>query len=76
MLIGCTVICQDNAVRSELPTMTLDEAYESKAQMADAVFKILSHEMQQYGILIEKCLIIDLRPDRGVIATQRPPHQL
>lgn len=53
-------------VRSELPTMTLDEAYENKDTMAEAVTKTLSDSVNKYGILVKKVLITDLQPDSKV----------
>ena len=44
--------------------MTMDEAYESKSQMADAVHRTLQRSLQEYGLIIVKCLVIDLQPDR------------
>jgi len=63
----------DDEVRSELPTMTMDEAYESKSQMADAVMATLQASMQEYGLIIVKCLVVDLQPDRKVIEPHSPP---
>jgi len=57
----------DDEVRSFLPTMTLDEAYENKEDMASAVTDKLSTSMAQYGLIIKKVLITDLMPDRRVL---------
>jgi len=56
----------DDVVRSELPTMTLDAAYEAKTEMADSVLKVMSAAMSQFGFLITKVLITDLQPDQRV----------
>lgn len=57
----------DDEVRSELPTMTLDEAYENKDKLAIAVAGSLQEGMRQYGVIIKKVLITDLQPDRKVM---------
>jgi len=58
----------DDGVRSELPTMTLDAAYEAKTEVADNVHKELSTAMHAYGYKIIKVLITDLTPDARVQA--------
>merc|ERR1719424_1623103 len=44
----------DDEVRSELPTMSLDEAYENKDKLALAVSASLQEGMLQYGVIIKK----------------------
>lgn len=56
----------DDVVRSELPTLTLDAAYEAKTTMADEVNKSLTRAMGQFGYLITKVLVTDLQPDSRV----------
>ena len=47
--------------------MTLDESYESKSQMADAVHATLTRCTSEYGIQIVKVLVVDLQPDAKVL---------
>jgi len=56
----------DDVVRSELPTMTLDAAYEAKTEMADSVLKVMQSAMSAFGYTITKVLITDLQPDQRV----------
>lgn len=58
----------DDVVRSELPKLTLDQAYEAKTEMADNVLKVMSEAMGKYGIMITKVLVTDLQPDARVQA--------
>jgi len=58
----------DDVVRSELPSMLLDDAYEAKTEMADNILKVLSEAMSPFGLDIVKVLIIDLQPDHKVLA--------
>ena len=57
----------DDEVRSELPRLTLDQAYENKDDMASNVHRTLQAAMDQYGIYIQKILIVDLQPDGKVL---------
>jgi len=56
----------EDVVRSEVPRKTLDEAYESKEAVAQAIKAALSHEMRRYGYEIVNALVTDLQPDRRV----------
>lgn len=56
----------DDGVRSEMPTLTLDAAYEAKTEIADNVHKELSTAMHAYGYKILKVLVTDLQPDARV----------
>lgn len=58
----------DDVVRSELPILTLDQAYEEKTEMASNVHRVLSDAMQKYGVIIKQVLIVDLQPDHKVQA--------
>jgi regulator of protease activity HflC (stomatin/prohibitin superfamily) len=58
----------DDVVRSDLPSRTLDEAYENKQIMAKNVEDELSKEMAQYGLSVNKVLITALDPDPKVLA--------
>jgi len=57
----------DDVVRSELPQLALDQAYESKSKMSNEVHKTLQEAMGVYGLIIKKVLITDLQPDSKVI---------
>jgi regulator of protease activity HflC (stomatin/prohibitin superfamily) len=56
----------EDVVRSEVPRKSLDEAYESKEDLAVAVKTALQHEMKRYGYEIVNALVTDLQPDRRV----------
>lgn len=56
----------DDVVRSELPTLTLDQAYEAKTQMAGNVHEVLQQNMDPYGLSIKKVLVTDLNPEAKV----------
>jgi len=55
-----------DVVRSTLPLLTLDKAFESKEMVANAVKKELSGVMAQYGFVIHSALVTDLSPDSRV----------
>lgn len=55
-----------DVVRSHLPTMTLDEAFEKKDDLSDAIQKALSEDMENYGFQIHKSLVTELTPDAQV----------
>lgn len=56
-----------DVVRSTVPLMTLDEAFEKKDHVSDAVQKRLSEVMAAYGFQIIKALVTELVPERGVV---------
>jgi len=55
-----------DVVRSELPKMTLDEAFEKKDDISDACQKELHKHMLMYGFEIHKALVTELQPDADV----------
>jgi regulator of protease activity HflC (stomatin/prohibitin superfamily) len=55
-----------DVIRSTLPNLTLDQAFESKDDMAHAVKEQLSHVMASYGFTILQSLVTDLIPDARV----------
>eukprot|EP00979_Chaetoceros_neogracilis_P012904 scaffold3559_cov284-Chaetoceros_neogracile.AAC.2 len=55
-----------DVVRSTVPKMTLDQVFESKKTIADAVSRQLEVVMADYGYEIFKTLVIDIRPDESV----------
>ncbi|KAJ8605544.1 hypothetical protein CTAYLR_000106 [Chrysophaeum taylorii] len=52
-----------DVVRSTLPLMNLDAAFEAKEEVADSVKKSLSAVMSSYGYEIHQALVTDLSPD-------------
>jgi len=55
-----------DVVRSHVPKMTLDEAFEKKDEISDAVQEQLQKNMQVYGFQIHKALVTELQPDASV----------
>jgi len=55
-----------DVVRGQVPTMKLDDLFESKDEIAAAVKERLSKSMGEYGYLIHQALVTDLRPDDKV----------
>jgi regulator of protease activity HflC (stomatin/prohibitin superfamily) len=53
-------------VRAEIPKLTLDNVFERKDDVADAVKRELSDVMDDFGYGIEKALITDIDPDQRV----------
>jgi regulator of protease activity HflC (stomatin/prohibitin superfamily) len=57
-----------DVVRSKIPQMTLDEVFEKKDDVAQAVTQHLSELMQQYGFEIVSSLVVDVQPDAAVVS--------
>ncbi|MDR3409284.1 MAG: SPFH domain-containing protein [Methylovirgula sp.] len=57
-----------DVARSKIPAMTLDEVFERKDDVAQAVTQHLSQLMQQYGFEIVSSLVVDVQPDSAVVA--------
>lgn len=55
-----------DAVRSQVPKLTLDEVFEEKEQIANQVQEQLTTQMAEFGFRILETLIIDLDPDDKV----------
>merc|ERR1712232_913929 len=55
-----------DVVRSQLPQMTLDEAFEKKDDISNACLEQLSKNMREYGFEIHKALVTELKPDAEV----------
>ncbi len=55
-----------DVIRSTLPTMDLDEAFESKEEVSMALKTHLAEVMQTYGYQILQALVTDLTPDSRV----------
>jgi len=58
-----------DVVRSSVPHMTLDEAFEKKDDISEAVQKKLEQEMTGYGFQIHKALVTELVPNAEVVAS-------
>jgi regulator of protease activity HflC (stomatin/prohibitin superfamily) len=52
-----------DVIRSEIPLMTLDDAFSSKDEVSEAIKNSLKEVMGQYGYEILNSLITDLTPD-------------
>ena len=56
----------EDALRSSVPKLTLDELFEKKDEIALEVQKQVSEEMSTYGYIIVKTLITKVEPDAEV----------
>eukprot|EP00281_Chroomonas_sp_CCMP1168_P030364 CAMPEP_0206253340 /NCGR_PEP_ID=MMETSP0047_2-20121206/23099_1 /ASSEMBLY_ACC=CAM_ASM_000192 /TAXON_ID=195065 /ORGANISM="Chroomonas mesostigmatica_cf, Strain CCMP1168" /LENGTH=257 /DNA_ID=CAMNT_0053679541 /DNA_START=107 /DNA_END=877 /DNA_ORIENTATION=- len=57
----------EDSVRSFMPTMELDQAFESKEEMAEAIKQHVAGSMGQFGIIVSRCLVTDMQPDSAVL---------
>jgi regulator of protease activity HflC (stomatin/prohibitin superfamily) len=55
-----------DVVRARVPQMKLDDVFEKKDEIADAVKNELTHVMDQFGHGILKTLVTDIEPDHKV----------
>ncbi|CAI9092084.1 OLC1v1027232C1 [Oldenlandia corymbosa var. corymbosa] len=55
-----------DVVRAHVPKMTLDELFEQKGDVAQAVTEELEKVMEAYGYNIEQILMVDIVPDPSV----------
>jgi len=55
-----------DVIRATIPTMNLDQAFESKEEVAEALKKALYEVMDTYGFKIHNALVTDLSPDQKV----------
>ncbi|XP_057477021.1 protein PPLZ12-like [Actinidia eriantha] len=55
-----------DVVRAHVPRMTLDELFEQKSDVAQAVLEELEKVMGTYGYNIEHILVVDIIPDASV----------
>merc|ERR1719265_306895 len=55
-----------DVVRGQVPTLKLDDLFESKDDIASAVKERLCKSMGEYGYFIHQVLVTDLRPDDKV----------
>ena len=58
-----------DVIRSTIPRMELDQAFESKDDIAQAVLEQLQSVMKDYGYAIVNTLVTDLAPDSKVKAS-------
>ena len=58
--------CIEDALRSSVPKLTLDELFEKKDEIALEVQKQVAEEMSTYGYIIVKTLITKVEPDAEV----------
>lgn len=56
----------EDALRSAVPKLTLDDIFEKKDEIALEVQKTVAEEMQTYGYIIVKTLITKVEPDAEV----------
>ena len=57
-----------DVVRARVPRIKLDDVFEKKDEVADAVKNELSHVMYDFGYAIVKALVTDINPDKKVKA--------
>jgi regulator of protease activity HflC (stomatin/prohibitin superfamily) len=55
-----------NEVRAEVPKNNLDQVYENKMDIENAVKAQLSDAIEKYGYVIQNALVVDIAPDGGV----------
>lgn len=55
-----------DVVRAEVPKMKLDDVFERKDDIAQAIRRELAHSMNEYGYNIVKALVTDIDPDHDV----------
>jgi regulator of protease activity HflC (stomatin/prohibitin superfamily) len=55
-----------NEIRAEVPKKELDEVYENKEGIEDAVKSQLSQALESFGYVIQNALVVDIDPDQSV----------
>ena len=55
-----------DVVRAEVPKLSLDEAFESKDHLAEAIMKNLAPKMQSYGYNILSVQVLDVEPETSL----------
>lgn len=55
-----------DVIRGRVPTLELDEAFEQKDDIAQAVKRELTESMQSFGYVIKGVLVTDIEPDKTV----------
>lgn len=56
-----------DVVRSHVPNMSLDEVFEKKDAIGDAVLESLSTHMSSFGFEIRNALVTEVKPDQDVM---------
>ncbi|CAK0869957.1 unnamed protein product [Prorocentrum cordatum] len=56
-----------DVIRSAVPKMTLDEAFEEKDKISQGVNEALTKSMHEYGFQIIKALVTELKPSQDVM---------
>jgi len=56
-----------DVVRSQVPKMNLDDAFENKDQISQAVSEALTQSMHAYGFQIINALVTELKPSQDVM---------
>ncbi|CAK0794085.1 unnamed protein product [Prorocentrum cordatum] len=56
-----------DVVRSQVPQMNLDDAFENKDHISQAVAQTLTRSMHEYGFQIIKALVTELKPSQDVM---------
>eukprot|EP00927_Polykrikos_kofoidii_P069662 TRINITY_DN65222_c0_g1_i1.p1 TRINITY_DN65222_c0_g1~~TRINITY_DN65222_c0_g1_i1.p1 ORF type:complete len:347 (-),score=64.17 TRINITY_DN65222_c0_g1_i1:54-1007(-) len=56
-----------DVVRSHVPNMSLDEAFEMKDSIGGAVMRALSEQMEEFGFEIRSALVTEVKPDQVVM---------
>lgn len=67
--IGQIVTAVNNVVRSNVPDLDLDHAYSQKDELCEKIVNSVTKQMGAIGFVITNALIVDLRPDRTVLAS-------
>lgn len=55
-------------IRSEIPKLNLDDVFVNKTDIANSVRQELKATFEEYGIILNNCLVIDINPDAKVKA--------
>lgn len=56
-----------DVVRAQVPLLTLDEAFERKDSISDAICDELRRHMAEYGFKIHRALVTEIKPDKEVV---------
>lgn len=54
-------------VRSRVPAMSLDESFEKKDAIGDAIMQELSRQMGAYGFAVRNALVTEIKPQQDVM---------
>lgn len=56
----------EDAVRSAIPQLNLDDAYTAKDEIASEVQSVIADAMNDYGYVIVKTLVTSIEPDKSI----------